>query len=65
MPKVTARGKPSRPPQTMLVVMRAPVLARWMRSTSSAGGLVAFAFDVHHLPTDHAGREIVGLRFAE
>ena len=30
--------RPSRPPQTMEVVMRAPVLARWMRSTSSAVG---------------------------
>ena len=36
-------------------VMSAPVFARWMRFDESGVGLVAFAFDVHHLSTDHAG----------
>ena len=33
-----AHAEAERPPETMLVVMRAPVLARWMDSTSSAVG---------------------------
>ena len=56
--RISCRGR-RRPPETMLVVMRAPVLARWMASTSSAVGGDAFGFDVDDLAADHAGRKWV------
>ena len=46
----------ARPPTVAAAVMRAPVFARWTRSSVGEGSALSLAFEVEQLPADHPAR---------